>query len=132
MPVHNLEWILIVTWVKKSIYQELCDTCSLNGNYTKFQPLLPTHPQRVNVQQWAKVQHQLEEPPDQSTPERRQPAPSEMNGVQRVCHQKTHNHKTKDAWISSWLHFINCGDESSGNSLGKCKLRLNWLTVDNS
>ena len=30
--------------------------------------LLPTYPQRVNVQQWAKVQHELEELPDQYTP----------------------------------------------------------------
>lgn len=30
--------------------------------------LLPTCPQRVNVQQWAKVQHELDELPDLYTP----------------------------------------------------------------
>ena len=32
--------------------------------------------------------------------------PLEMNRVQGVCHQKTYNHKTKDAWTSSWLHLL--------------------------
>jgi len=30
--------------------------------------LLPTHPQKVNVQQWVKVQQELEELPDGYTP----------------------------------------------------------------
>lgn len=61
------------------------------------------HTQRVNVQQWTKVQHWRELLPDQSIYTRMKIAFRDRQ-IPVWYHQKTHTHKTEDAWTSSQLH----------------------------